>query len=257
MYNIKTDTHTHTLASGHAYSTAEENARAAAGLGLEALAITDHYSPLFHPNTDFTNYSNFWNMHSLPKNWFGVEMYYGAEADIVSMKGDLFGYDLTVPHIWNKNGVSYLEWLRGKADFFIASIHVGAFAEGKTKTQITDMYCKAMEQEKVIILGHLGRDLLPFELKEVVRCAKSRNVLIEFNEVSFSNEDYIERVGRELMTTCALEGVRVSVGSDAHCSPHIGNKAGVVAMMEQVSFPEELIATATKESFSRYITDRI
>ena len=36
------DTHTHTLASGHAYSTIRENAAAAAGRGLELLAVTEH-----------------------------------------------------------------------------------------------------------------------------------------------------------------------------------------------------------------------
>ena len=36
------DTHTHTLASGHAYSTIRENAAAAARKGLELLAVTEH-----------------------------------------------------------------------------------------------------------------------------------------------------------------------------------------------------------------------
>ena len=44
MIKIKTDTHTHTLASGHAYSTIEENLRAAKEQGLELVGITDHFS---------------------------------------------------------------------------------------------------------------------------------------------------------------------------------------------------------------------
>ena len=36
------DTHTHTLASGHAYSTIRENVRAAAERGLDLIAITEH-----------------------------------------------------------------------------------------------------------------------------------------------------------------------------------------------------------------------
>ena len=36
------DSHTHTIASGHAYSTMHEMAAAAAEKGLELLAITDH-----------------------------------------------------------------------------------------------------------------------------------------------------------------------------------------------------------------------
>ncbi len=39
---IVIDTHTHTIASGHAYSTVLENALAAKNKGLELLCITDH-----------------------------------------------------------------------------------------------------------------------------------------------------------------------------------------------------------------------
>lgn len=36
------DTHSHTIASGHAYSTITEMAEAAAAKGLKALALTEH-----------------------------------------------------------------------------------------------------------------------------------------------------------------------------------------------------------------------
>ena len=36
------DTHAHTLASGHAYSTIKEMAAAAGARGLQALALTEH-----------------------------------------------------------------------------------------------------------------------------------------------------------------------------------------------------------------------
>ena len=45
------------------------------------------------------------------------------------------------------------------------------------------MYCNAMNQKKVLIMGHLGRDRYPFEIKEVVKCAKASHVLIELNEI--------------------------------------------------------------------------
>src|SRR5512146_3220126 len=42
MLKIVADMHTHTIASGHAYSTVNELAHAAAAKGLAAMAITDH-----------------------------------------------------------------------------------------------------------------------------------------------------------------------------------------------------------------------
>ena len=44
MYSILTDLHTHTIYSGHAFSTIGENAAEAARNGLEAIAMTDHFS---------------------------------------------------------------------------------------------------------------------------------------------------------------------------------------------------------------------
>ena len=39
---IEIDTHSHTLASGHAYNTIREMAQTAAEIGLKGLAITEH-----------------------------------------------------------------------------------------------------------------------------------------------------------------------------------------------------------------------
>ena len=39
---IELDVHTHTIASGHAFSTLQEMAQAAAGKGLKLLGITEH-----------------------------------------------------------------------------------------------------------------------------------------------------------------------------------------------------------------------
>ena len=39
---ILLDVHTHTVASGHAFSTLQEMAQAAAGKGLKLLGITEH-----------------------------------------------------------------------------------------------------------------------------------------------------------------------------------------------------------------------
>lgn len=44
--NIELDVHTHTVASGHAFSTLQEMAQAAADKGLKLLGITEH-SPAF------------------------------------------------------------------------------------------------------------------------------------------------------------------------------------------------------------------
>ena len=40
------DLHTHTVASGHAFSTLKENIEEAAAKGLKAMGMSDHYSAM-------------------------------------------------------------------------------------------------------------------------------------------------------------------------------------------------------------------
>jgi len=42
MRKVLIDAHTHTVASGHAYSSLQEMAKAAVDMGLEVLGITEH-----------------------------------------------------------------------------------------------------------------------------------------------------------------------------------------------------------------------
>ena len=158
MIKIKTDTHTHTLASGHAYSTIEENLRAAKEQGLELVGITDHFSSFFVPSTDFACFGFFINKKALPEVWHGVRLLFGAEVDIVDLKGNLFGHDLYIPYP-NKNGVklTYEEGILNRLDYLIASVHFKDFAVGSTVVENTELYIKALLHENVKILGHIGR----------------------------------------------------------------------------------------------------
>ena len=60
----KLDSHTHTLASGHAYNTIMEMAKAAVDQKLELLAVTDHAMAM--PGTCHSFY--FMNLRSLPRS---------------------------------------------------------------------------------------------------------------------------------------------------------------------------------------------
>ena len=93
MIEIRCDVHTHTLFSRHAYSTIEENVRAAGAQGMELLGSTDHLGSMLAAHTDFTgadsleNYQFFVNQRVWPRTWHGVELRRGAEIDIVDLEG--------------------------------------------------------------------------------------------------------------------------------------------------------------------------
>lgn len=110
--HIACDVHTHTLFSRHAYSTIEENVRAAAGRHIELLGSTDHFSSMLHREAtgerasgyDLRDNQYFLNYAVWPRTWHGVRLLHGCEADIVDLDGRLFGYD--APVAYEINGAS-------------------------------------------------------------------------------------------------------------------------------------------------------
>ena len=74
----------HTIASGHAFSTLQEMAQAAADKGLKVLGITEHSPGV--PGTCHPIY--FRNLHVVPRRMYGVELLLGAEINILDGKGN-------------------------------------------------------------------------------------------------------------------------------------------------------------------------
>ena len=80
---ITVDTHIHTVASGHAFSTVTENAREAASRGLAMIANTDHGPDL----PGGTNKIYFKGQRVIPRFIAGVAVLRGIEANIRHGRG--------------------------------------------------------------------------------------------------------------------------------------------------------------------------
>ncbi len=254
MYNIECDTHTHTLYSRHAYSTIEENIKAAKKAGLKLLASTDHFSSMLFPDPECSkNYQYFFGCDGWPRNWHKVTLLHGCEADIVDMEGHLYGHDIVVPA--EITGVPFDEpkilqdMVFGKMDFVIASVHGKSHTEGQSIAANTQMYLNALEHPKVFFIGHIGRAGVPFEVDEVLLRAKELHKAIEINEHSFSWDSKYDNVCRDIAVRCAELGVNICVNTDAHISCKIGKFERAKAMLEEISFPEKLIINRDRESF--------
>src|SRR5919198_385567 len=102
---IIADMHSHTVASGHAYSTVNELAREAARKGIAALALTDHGPAL--PGAP--HLYHFGAMRFIPQQIDGVRIFPGVEANILDRDGGI-----ALP-------VAYLS----KLDFVMAGLHEG------------------------------------------------------------------------------------------------------------------------------------
>ena len=249
------DTHVHTLFSRHAYSTVEEDVRAAAERGLELVGITDHFStmiatPPLHP----IDYQHFMNMRMYPREWMGVRVLRGAEADITDLDGRLFGYDLVFRtfaegDVWRSERTLAEQAFRW-CDYVIASVHGRDFTNGTSPAALTNMYIAALEHPKVLMLGHIGRTGLPCEYAAIVRAAAELGKVLEINEHSFwwQRPETNARC-RALAEACAEAGVMIAVNTDAHISYDVGRFEHALAMLEEIHFPEELIATRSADAF--------
>lgn len=253
------DAHTHTLASRHAYSTIAECVAVAKARGLALLGSTDHYSCMTSPTLDVRDYQYYINFEVWPDVWDGVRVLHGVEADIVDLKGRLFGWDL--PLVAGITGRPFkaektlAEMVLPHAQYVIASIHDETFCEGASLSETTAMYVGALEQPKVAMLGHIGRSGVPFDLDEVLICARELGKLIEINEHSFESHYGAERHARcrEIAVRCAELGVSISCGTDAHIATDVGDFTRTRALLDEIDFPPELIAVADAERFCSFV----
>ena len=202
------------------------------------------------PSTDFACFGFFINKKALPEVWHGVRLLFGAEVDIIDLKGNLFGHDLYIPYP-NKNGVklTYEEGILNRLDYLIASVHYKDFAANSTVVENTELYIKALEHENVKILGHIGRSGLEFDIDEVVKAAKSLNKMIEINEASFGHGETVRERGLKVALACAKYGTKIAVNSDAHSSFEIGKYPNTEHFLDEIDFPVELIGNRDAETF--------
>lgn len=229
------DMHTHTLASGHAYNTINEMIRAAAEKKLKMIGISEHAPAM--PGS--TNAYYFQNLNILEKKKYGIEVRYGAELNIIDLKGTT---DLDERSLRD-------------LDYCIASLHTTCLVPG-TEKENTYALLQAMQQPKVKMIGHPDDGHFPLDYEAVVREAKQKGILIELNNASLNPRGF--RVGAyendlRIMELCVKYGAEIIVGSDAHREEDVGEFSRVEKLLEETEFPEELIANL---SFS-YMKDRL
>ncbi len=229
------DSHTHTIASGHAYSTVHEMAGAAADKGLKLLGITEHSMAM--PGTCMEYY--FMNLRIMPREIYGVEVMFGTEVNVMDFDGKL---DMD-------------EYLLKQMDVVIASLHTPCIRPG-TAQENTRALVKAMQNQYVDIIGHPDDSRYPLHYEELVKAAGENHVLLELNNNSLhplgARTNPIPN-DVELLDLCMKYEVPVILGSDAHTQEDVGNHSFLDPLLECMGFPQELIINRSVEEYKKYI----
>jgi len=225
------DPHTHTLASGHAYSTIEENIAACARSGLQGLAITDHGPAMEGGPVQLY----FANLKSLPRQVNGIHVMRGVETNILDYEGKL---DLP-------------DWILKRLDVCIASFHDIILAP-RTRKEHTQTWLAIIQNPLVDILGHTGRGEYEFDLDTVIPACRQYGKLIEINKHSLDFEGNADSC-TEIARACKRYGTGIVVSSDAHFSSAVGQIEPALHLLADIDFPAELIYNQTYEQFKTFL----
>ena len=233
--NIELDVHTHTIASGHAFSTIQEMAMGAKEKGIKLLGITEHAPGI--PGTCETIY--FQNLHIVPREMYGVKLLLGAEINILDGEGNL---DMD-------------DELMSKLDLRIAGIHSLCYKWG-TREENTRGMIKAISNPFVNIISHPGDGTAELDFEPIVLAAKEHHTLLEINNSSLKpirKKLSAKANNIEILKLCKRYDVPVILGSDAHISFDIANYEYLPPLLNETEFPDSLIINTSIERFKSYL----
>ncbi|MDV3426193.1 MAG: phosphatase [Bacillota bacterium] len=233
--HIELDVHTHSIASGHAYGTVTEMARAASEKGLKLLGITEHTSGIPGTCDDFY----FVNFKVIPREMFGIKLMLGAEINIVDHTGAL----------------SLSEEYIKKLDIRIAGIHSLCYKFGNIKEN-TNAVVSAIKNPLIDIISHPDDGNCPLDYDQVVSAAKENHTLLEINNNSLRSSGRKDTVKNSIriLDLCKEYEIPVLISSDAHYMNDIANMDHVMPVLEMAGFPENLIINRSKEYFQEFIS---
>jgi putative hydrolase len=227
------DAHTHTIVSGHAYTTLLENVRAAKEKGIKILGTTEHGPEM--PGGPHLFY--FGNIKVIPREIDGVTILRGCEANIMDFDGNI-----DIPG-----------FIEERLDFIIASLHDVCIKPGTTEEN-TRAILGAMDNPNIHIIGHSGNPVFPIDQEAMVQKAFEKDILIELNNSSIAGSRRGSDANcKNIAKLCMEYGVKIIIGSDAHTCFHIGEFSLINRMLKEIKMPEELIMNNDEFKLLKYL----
>ena len=217
------DLHTHSIVSGHAYTTLLENINYCAEKGIKVLGTSEHAPSM--PGAP--HYWYFGNLKVVPRVINGVTILKGCEANILDIEGSLDMSDEASKNL----------------DYMIASFHEPVF-KSRSREENTLAILNVMDKyDKVEILGHLGNPNYQLNYETIIKKAKEKDIMIEINNSSLLGSS---RIGsdvncKKVALLCKEIGTKVILTSDAHINTCIGVFNKGIELLNEIQMPEELV----------------
>jgi len=233
---VVADLHTHTISSGHAYSTITENAMAASKIGLTILGMTDHGPSM--PGAP--HLYHFGNLSVIPKHLYNVKILCGVEANIISYEGDL-----DIP-------VRYLK----RMDLVIVGLHTICYPGG-TLEQNTKTYLAAMHNPYTDIMAHPGRKDFELDLEKIAYYSAKLGVAVEINNSSLSQNIQKNWENCRLFAKYAAKYQSlIALGSDAHYWDKVGDLTLALSLVKEAEIKEDSVLNTSEQKIISYLRNR-
>lgn len=237
MTKFAGDLHTHSIASGHAYSTIAEMAQGAKAKDLSYLALTEHGPNL--PGAAHIYY--FGNLRVVPPRIAGVNILRGVEANISSSAGEL---DLPVS-------------ILARLDWVLAGFHPDAGFGGAGVKVNTRAVLEVLANPYVDALVHPGNPIYPVDYEAVVETAVKYGKAIEINNSSLT----VVREGSRdnclvIAALAAQAGAKIILSSDAHYADDVGKLETAYELATSCGVKDEQIINLTREGIEEYLRSR-
>jgi DNA polymerase (family 10) len=232
LRDIRGDLHMHTNATDGRASL-REMAEAAAALGYEYIAITDHSKALAMANgldeervVAFAREVREGNRDGLP-----LRVFSGLECDIL-----------------RDGSMDIAENALAELDLVIGSVHSYMNLEPR---EMTDRLLRALESPSIRVLGHatgrmlLHRDPYAFDFEAVTAKAAGRGIWMEIN----ASPERLDLPGH-LVRSARRKGCRFTISTDAHRPGHLHNmRYGVITARRGWLEPTDILNTKPLAEF--------
>ncbi|MPN08291.1 putative phosphatase YcdX [bioreactor metagenome] len=230
------DLHAHTVASGHAYSTLLENAKAAADQELALIAMTDHGPSM--PGGPHAYH--FGNQRALPDELFGVRVLKGIEANVIDRAGSL---DL------DDNRLAML-------DIVLAGLHTHCAPYGSIKENTT-MMINVMKNPWVDAIVHPGNPEYQVDEEAIVAAAVEYDVALELNNSSLTvsrrgSRPHCDNIARLMKQY----GAKIMLGTDSHFAYSVGDFTCAVELLRKHEIPPAQVINTSVDLVYRHLARR-
>jgi len=233
---ILADIHTHCIASGHgSHDTITDMARAAAERSLRVLGLSDHGPAT--PGAADSSY--FRNLLLAERKRFGVQLFYGAELNILNENGDVDLDDSLIRAL----------------DYAFISIHPQTFRAG-TADSNTTAYIHAMKHPGIRFLGHPDDGRFPVDHERLLSAARENHIYPEINNASLMPDAYRAdglRNSMRILSLCKKMQLPILLSSDSHGKKHIGDMKYIMPLLVECDFPQRLIINSDLELLYRIL----